>query len=195
MDPFKGGISGKEPTCQCRRRRRCEFNPWVRKIPWRRTWQPTPIFLPGESHGQRSLAGYGPIGLQRNRHNWSDLACMHALNVSPQSGWELSNLGPDEKRGCQDQEQLWPLQERPGSSPIPVSGGNIFFFFPSYNFSTRSPGKGGRWIVRNPTGEPGLTCTKGKENVESETEAFSFNIVVNITWEHFKNCRSKCNVC
>lgn len=37
------------------------------------------------------------------------------------------------------------------------------------------------WIVRNPTGEPGLTCTKGKENVESETEAFSFNIVVNIT--------------
>ena len=36
---------------------RCSFNPWVGKIPWRRTWQPTPVFLPGESHGQRSLAG------------------------------------------------------------------------------------------------------------------------------------------
>ena len=35
------------------------FNPWVWKIPWRRAWQPTPVFLPGESHGQRSLVGYG----------------------------------------------------------------------------------------------------------------------------------------
>ena len=34
------------------------FDPWVREIPWRRAWQPTPVFLPGESHGQRSLAGY-----------------------------------------------------------------------------------------------------------------------------------------
>ena len=36
------------------------FNPWVEKIPWRRAWQPSPIFLPGESHGQRSLGGYSP---------------------------------------------------------------------------------------------------------------------------------------
>ena len=39
------------------------FNPWVREIPWRRDWQPTPVFLPGEFHGQRSLAGYCPWGL------------------------------------------------------------------------------------------------------------------------------------
>ena len=38
------------------------FDPWVRKAPWRRKWQPTPIFLPGESHGQRSLVGYSPWG-------------------------------------------------------------------------------------------------------------------------------------
>ena len=49
---FPGGSVGKEFTCQCRK---CEFYPWVRKIPWRRKWQPTPIFLPGKSHGQRSL--------------------------------------------------------------------------------------------------------------------------------------------
>ena len=41
--------SGKESTCQCRRHRRHGFNPWVRKIPWRRKWLPTPVFLPGES--------------------------------------------------------------------------------------------------------------------------------------------------
>ena len=55
---FPGGASGKEPACQCRRHRRCRFNPWVGKIPWRRAWQPTPVFLPGESRGQRSLVGY-----------------------------------------------------------------------------------------------------------------------------------------
>ena len=45
-------------------------NPWVRKVPWRRKWQPTPVFLPGEFHGQRSLAGYmGFMGLQRVRHD------------------------------------------------------------------------------------------------------------------------------
>ena len=40
---------------------RCRFNPWVgKRLPWRRAWQPTPVFLPGESHGQRSLVGYSP---------------------------------------------------------------------------------------------------------------------------------------
>ena len=51
---FPGGPSDSEPTCQCRR---CSFDPWVRMIPWRREWQPTPVCLPGESHGQRSLVG------------------------------------------------------------------------------------------------------------------------------------------
>ena len=54
---FKGGASGEKSTCQCRR---CEFDPWVGKIPWRRKLQPTPVFLPGKFHGQRSLVGYSP---------------------------------------------------------------------------------------------------------------------------------------
>ena len=61
-------LSGKESTCQCRRCRRHGFNPWVRKIPWKRAWPPTPVFWPGESHGQRSLAGYSPWG-----HKESDM--------------------------------------------------------------------------------------------------------------------------
>ena len=57
---FPGGTSGKESACQCRRCKRRGFDPWVGKIPWRRAWQPTPVFLPGKSHGQRSLVGYSP---------------------------------------------------------------------------------------------------------------------------------------
>ena len=45
-------LRGKESACHCRR---CSFHPWAGKIPWRRKWQPPPVFLPGESHGQRSL--------------------------------------------------------------------------------------------------------------------------------------------
>ena len=59
---FSGGASGKEPACQCRSCKRCGFDPWVGKIPWRRVWQPTPVFLPGKSYGQRSLVGYSPRG-------------------------------------------------------------------------------------------------------------------------------------
>ena len=54
--------SGKEPTSQYRRHERHGFDPWVRKIPWSRIWQPTPVFLPGESHGLRSLTGYNLWG-------------------------------------------------------------------------------------------------------------------------------------
>ena len=53
-------FSGKESACQCRRCKRCGFDPWVRKKSWRKKWQPTPVFLPGKFHGQRSLVGYSP---------------------------------------------------------------------------------------------------------------------------------------
>ena len=59
---FPGGANGKAPTCQCRRLKKCGFDPWVGKIPWRRKQQPTSLFLPGESHRQRSLGGYSPCG-------------------------------------------------------------------------------------------------------------------------------------
>src|SRR5574339_227989 len=52
-------ISDKESSCLCRR---CGFDPWVRKISWRRKWQPTPVILPGKFHEWRSLVGYSPWG-------------------------------------------------------------------------------------------------------------------------------------
>ena len=54
------GWSSKEYTCQCRGRKRWGFDPWVGKIPWRRKWQPAPVFLLGKSHGQGNLVGYSP---------------------------------------------------------------------------------------------------------------------------------------
>ena len=81
---FSGGTSGKEPNCQCRRHKKHGFSPWVGKIPWRREQLPTPVFLLGEFHGQRSLVGYCPWG-RRVRQDQRDLACMHAqLLLIPQ---------------------------------------------------------------------------------------------------------------
>ena len=63
---FPGGASGKEPTCQSRRRKRHGFSPWVGKNPWKKEWHPTPVFLPGKFHGWRSLVGYSPWGCKES---------------------------------------------------------------------------------------------------------------------------------
>ena len=60
---FPGGSEVKVSACNMRE---LVFDPWVRKIPWRRKWQPTPVFLPGESHGRRSLVGHSPWGCKES---------------------------------------------------------------------------------------------------------------------------------
>ena len=66
-------LSGKESTCQCRKCRRLRFNHWLGKIPWRKRWQATPVFLPGEFHGQRSLVGtvHGVTKSQTQLRDWT----------------------------------------------------------------------------------------------------------------------------
>ena len=71
--------SGKESTCQCRRLR---IDPRVGKIPWSRKWQPTPVFLPGKFHGQRSLVGYSPWGCKELDPTEHLRARTHAHQVS-----------------------------------------------------------------------------------------------------------------
>ena len=98
---FPGGASNKEPACQCRRRKRCGFDPWVGKIPWRKEWQPTPVFLPGESHAQRSLGDYSPLGCKEldtteaTTHTctrvFSRVKCPTSLR-----GWETSQNNSDD---------------------------------------------------------------------------------------------------
>ena len=72
--------SGKENPCQFRRLKRHRFDPWIRNICWRRAWPPTPVSLPGEAHGQRSLVGYSPCG-----HKESDVS--ETLSTSEKRGF------------------------------------------------------------------------------------------------------------
>ena len=71
---------GKGSAHQCRRHR---FNPWVRKIPWWRKWQPISGFLTGKFHGQRSLAGYSSLGCKESDdNNWSIHPSTHPIHLS-----------------------------------------------------------------------------------------------------------------
>ena len=68
---------------KCRSHRGCRFDPWGGNIPWSRAWQPTPVFLPGKSHGHTNLVGYSPyIGLQGVVQDWSNLTIMHASIIA-----------------------------------------------------------------------------------------------------------------
>ena len=91
---FPGGASGKEPTCQHRKHKRPRFDPWVGKIPWRRAWQPTPVFLPRESHGQRSLVGYSPQG--RKESDLTHTHCLHSgdSQLTFQHPWRKVLISP-----------------------------------------------------------------------------------------------------
>ena len=75
-----GAASGKEPACQCRRCKRRGFDPWVRKISWRRAWQPASVFLLGESHGQRAwLATVNRVA--KSRTQLSDFTHTHTHQI------------------------------------------------------------------------------------------------------------------
>ena len=78
------GSSGKSLSCQCKRLKRLGFNPWVGKILWRMAWQPTPVLLPREFHGQRSSAGYSPRG-------HTELA---TIDVTKQQQHDIMNVFP-----------------------------------------------------------------------------------------------------
>ena len=78
---FPDGSDGKEPACNA------GFDPRVQKIPWRREWLPTPVFLPGEFHGQRSLVGYSPQG-----HKKSDTTELLTLSASSISTFLVSRI-------------------------------------------------------------------------------------------------------
>ena len=83
-------LSGKESACQHRRCRRPGFNPWDGKIPWGRERLPTPVFLPGESHGQRSLASCSPWG--RKESDMTEQLSMHTWPGCSLLKWKYSSL-------------------------------------------------------------------------------------------------------
>ena len=108
---FPGVASSKEGACRCRRLKRCRFGLWGRKIPWRRPWQPTPVFLPGESHGQRNLEDdVESMGLQRVGHEWAHTH-MHTHFRKEAWCWEWSHTNDRPT-------QQWGLKKGPESRTI-----------------------------------------------------------------------------
>ena len=115
-------LSGKESTCQCKRCSRCRLDSWIRKIPWRRKWQSTPLFLPGKSQGQRRLEDYSPLGCkesgvteqmstpQRSHHLWGSWAPAQLLSLCLRA-WELQLLKPRCPRTSALQEKKPPQSE------------------------------------------------------------------------------------
>ena len=91
----------------CRSHRRCGLNPWMGKIPCRRAWQPLPVFLPGESHGQRSLAGHSPRGCE-------ELGTTERLSTqAPRCWWKSRQMGP---KGQKDGTETAPDPGHSGAS-------------------------------------------------------------------------------
>ena len=98
-------------ACQYRRHKRYKFNLWVRKIPWRRAWQPTPAFLPGESHGQRSLAGYSLYG--RKAADKTERLSPHAHSNMGGLGGHIAegNKSDGERQMLRDITYMWKQKE------------------------------------------------------------------------------------
>ena len=103
---------------------RHRFDPWVGKIPWSRTWQPTPVFLPGESHRQWSLAGYSP---------WGPKAWDTAEQPGTHAGagqWREQEASPRESKHSKEerhtckyalrQEETWPIEKPKRVRPRPT---------------------------------------------------------------------------
>ena len=106
---FPAGTGGKAPACQCKR---LGFDPWVGKIPWRRAWKPTPVFLPRESDGQRSLVGYSPWGCKElDTSEWLSMHAhfiIHHMSFQWQFPWPLIVLPSDlPGRKKKNKTQLW----------------------------------------------------------------------------------------
>ena len=97
LSGFPGCTSGKEPSYQCRRHKRHKFNPWVGKIPWRRAWQPTPVFLPGESAWTEEPGGLSVHGVTKSQTWLKQLSRHQGISISHVvnqyfAGWEGEGL-------------------------------------------------------------------------------------------------------
>ena len=88
-------LSGKESACECRRHR---FDPWVSKIPWRKKWQTTPVFLPKEPHGQRNLVGYSPWGHRRVEWACNRTQLQHQLTLGHNNVFWLLLSSPQHEK-------------------------------------------------------------------------------------------------
>ena len=109
-------LRARESECQWRRCRRCGFVPWVGKMPWSRKWQPTPVFLPGKLHGERTLAGHSPWGHQESdatEHARIHSVWTHLDNTNSSLQWV--DLREGERRASLSRSLLWDILNQWGS--------------------------------------------------------------------------------
>ena len=115
---FPGGTSGKESPCQRRRCRRLRFNPWVRKIPWKKKWQPTPVFLPGEH--MDGGAWWAKVHRVTGSRTW--------LTRLGKRGTSAASMLFHQMAGQEQSTDVWALQSiTTGPNPHPIST-----VFPAY---------------------------------------------------------------
>ena len=135
MNLFNGGTSGEESACQGRRHKRCGFDPRVGKIPWRRKWQPTPVFLPGKSHGQRSRAGFNPWG-----HKESDMAEHSTACSQMQFMWGFPGGASGKESACLCRRgKRCGFDPRVGKIPWRRTWEPTLVFLPGKSHGQRSP--------------------------------------------------------
>ena len=108
--PTKGFLGGKEST-----KRRCTFDPWMRKIPWSWKWQPTPVFLPKKSHRYRRLAGYSPwvqtLTYRKESDMTEQLTHTHThTHTQTQERPQVRKEVPKENGACQPLNSLMPIK-------------------------------------------------------------------------------------
>ena len=139
------GSAGKESACSAGD---TGFDPWVRKIPWRRKWQPTPVFLPGKSHRQRSLAVYSPRGRKE-----SD------TGSEPEAGRAGTQfvLHPEFSISMASMQMLWPQAPgEPGPSVLWCMAALQWpagLHCPSLSWALPAWEGGGAWRLRAPTSQ------------------------------------------
>ena len=120
---FPGGSDGQESACKVK-------NPWVRKIPWRKKWQPTPVFLPGEFHGQRSLVGYSPWS-----HKESDTTLITTVTIIHMQEREAKEIEGDKLKSTSQVVRTsivsWPFFQLLEPSLESCGGGLVFKLCPT----------------------------------------------------------------
>ena len=105
---FSGGSVGKESACQCRSPRRHRFDAWVRKISWRRKWKPSPVFLSGESHAQRSLLSYSPRGQKESDMTENSRRIrVREGDVTTERMWKAAILFGSKMEGWTTSQGMW----------------------------------------------------------------------------------------
>ena len=137
-------LKKKKFTCQGRRLRSLGFSPWIWKIPWRRKWKPTPVFLPGKFHGQGSLAEYSPWGHKESDMTATEHTAQRLVNIA------MGHLKINILRCLSQKKFHFPLEDLPGQLQTLWFYSRVSYQFPC--LSSPGPPSLGLFLSLTPLG-------------------------------------------